>query len=315
MDQEESLTEDVRRTMGVMAPWATSFLFHLGLVVLALLLVWMVYEPGPDEETLIGVSEKQTTVVNYESTSDSESTEPSGGETAVDPMALEIDDPLPISKEPALNIGGKRATPTGGPYIGDPSAQGSGLFGVGDGPDTGGPPGAPGNKIIFLIDASGSLVDSMPHVLQELKRSVQSMPAGKDFNVIFFENGQPREIPVPSLGWKKSGPGTAKQMLDWLDAGHITPRGKTDPRRAIQLALNYQPRVLVILSDNITGAGRHEINRDQLLGFFESTPGPKPVVHTIQFLATDQARTLAQLATRYGGSHKFIDERDLGKIR
>jgi hypothetical protein len=315
-EQDDSLTEEFRRTMGVMAPWATSFLCHLGVVVLALLLVWMVYEPDPDRDIPIGVHDTTVKVLNLDSSTESKSLEDSGVEAAVEPTAPQEEDiPTPPSDLTNADIGAAPARRAGSPFMGLPvsGGHGTGLFGIGSG--SGGPCCGEGDKIIFLIDASGSLVESMPYVLQELKRSIQNLPSGKQFNVIFFEGGKAKEVPAPQRGWKTSAPNTCRQVADWLDSGHITPRGRTDPRLAIQLALNYQPQVLVILSDNITGAGRHEINRAQLLDFFESAAGPKPVVHTIQFITPDRTGTLQELATRFGGSHKFIDENDLGGVR
>ena len=71
-EQEESLTQEFRRTLGVMAPWATSFVCHLALVVLALLLVWMVYQPDEGREFPIGLKETKVKVINLDTSTKSQ---------------------------------------------------------------------------------------------------------------------------------------------------------------------------------------------------------------------------------------------------
>ncbi|MEO7198072.1 MAG: alkyl sulfatase C-terminal domain-containing protein, partial [Solirubrobacterales bacterium] len=46
--------------------------------------------------------------------------------------------------------------------------------------------------------------------------------------------------------------------------GNIIPGGGTNPVKALQMALQTKPQLLFILSDNITGAGRFEVDRGQV---------------------------------------------------
>ena len=59
-------------------------------------------------------------------------------------------------------------------------------------------------KIIYIVDASGSLIDTLPFVIKELKRSINELSDRQEFNVIFFQAGDAIEVNVPRRGWKSA---------------------------------------------------------------------------------------------------------------
>ena len=85
----------------------------------------------------------------------------------------------------------------------------------------------------------------------------------------------------------------------------------TDPRAAIRLAQSYEPELIFLLSDNILGHGRHEIDQDELLAMFREQ-NPKTSVNTIQFLSPDPTNTMRDIAKQHNGTPKFITLSDLG---
>jgi hypothetical protein len=98
-----------------------------------------------------------------------------------------------------------------------------------------------------------------------------------------------------------------------MEAGNIIPRGSTDPVAAIKLAMRYKPELVFILSDNITGKGRYEVDRSELLKLLEESNKDKKIkINTIQFLYPDPLKTLETISKEHGGIHKFITESDLG---
>jgi len=79
------------------------------------------------------------------------------------------------------------------------------------------------------------------------------------------------------------------------------------------LAMRYQPELVFLLSDNVTGRGRYEVDRDSLLDVFERlNRHQRTTVNTIQFIHPDPLNTLRDIANRHGGEYKYITASDLG---
>ncbi|MCE5279224.1 MAG: VWA domain-containing protein [Planctomycetaceae bacterium] len=57
---------------------------------------------------------------------------------------------------------------------------------------------APGGQVVYLIDRSGSMSDSLPMVERELVASFGCLQSGQEFHIIFY-NGQPHELPAARL--------------------------------------------------------------------------------------------------------------------
>jgi hypothetical protein len=312
-EEEEKEKSEFAAVLRQMGPWLTSFLFHLALVILALLLVWMVWDPGDDEDIPIVPSAQLSE--NPGGLSDTEDTEKKNEQQVKEVDSTDkatedsVEDLVSNTQSELITIGaaggggGGKLAPFG-TATGTGTGIAAGFFGN----------GGNAKKVIYVIDASGSLVDTMPFVLLELSRSISMLNSEQEFNVIFFQDGTPIEVPVPKKGWK-FGTGAAKTAVqNWIDlkAGNVSPRGRTDPRRAIKLAMNYQPELVFLLSDNILGSGRFEINKEELVGFFKSIKH-KVAINTIQFLKRDSV--LEEIAKMKGGVPVFVAEKDLGKRR
>ena len=98
----------------------------------------------------------------------------------------------------------------------------------------------------------------------------------------------------------------------------MTPKGLSNPVKALRLALRYRPQLLFVLSDNITGQGRYEVDQRRLLASIERENKSATKINTIQFVYPDPLEkfslkaTLQLIAERTGGIYKFLDARELG---
>ena len=65
---------------------------------------------------------------------------------------------------------------------------------------------------------------------------------------------------------------------------------------------------------HVTGRGRYEVDRDQLLKLINEATrdNPQMKINTIQFVYTDPLDTLKSISEKTGGIHTFITEADLG---
>jgi hypothetical protein len=178
--------------------------------------------------------------------------------------------------------------------------------------------GGRGRSVVYVIDASGSMVDAFPFVIEELTRSMRRLGPEQKFDVIFFQGDKAIAVPVPKRGLKVAKAENLKKVTEWIDpaSDHIVPRGSSNPIAAIEQAIKLRPGLVYILSDNITGQGKHAIDQQTLLEAIDKAIEPtsrRIQINTIQFIHHDELGTLEQIARRHGGRFRFVDSAALAK--
>ena len=315
IDQVPTVSDEVNHMLLLLLPWAISILLHFGLILLAFFVVWS-YQKGLDEETVIPKAEIQQEVPDEVLTD----TPPVDINTESE-VVREVDTQQPLQKTDPLGamnsdtstdialigVMGDKALPFG-------AKIGTDFFGVGPG---GG--GGSARTICYVVDASGSLLDALPFVINELKDSIRKLDGTKQkFTIIFFQRDLAIEVPTPNRGLKPATAENVKRVADWisLEANNIVPRGSSNPIEAIKLALGYKPDLIYVLSDNITGHGRYAVDQADLLKLIADTKRTKgsdrTKINTIQFLYPDPLGTLKMIAEQNGGIYKFVDESVVG---
>lgn len=311
-EEEATVAGEINEVMQAMLPWMTSVLFHLGIIVLALFLVWSYLMVEPPEQPIIPVARLSENPGGQLSESESLELQATQNVRQVQSEAVATDQSLDNlnnntdSKLELVGLSGGGAAGKIAPFgttTGTSTGIGAKFYGA----------GGNATKIIYVVDASGSLIDTLPFVIKELKRSISELSDKQSFTVIFFQAGS--AIEVPPRGWKSATSDTKKRVADWitLEAGNIVPRGSTNPVSAIKLALGYKPELVFVLSDNITGHGRYEVDREELLKMLNDANKDRKIkINTIQFLYPDPLNTLSDIAKQHGGIFKKITEADLG---
>ena len=164
-------------------------------------------------------------------------------------------------------------------------------------------------KIVFVVDASGSLIDSMPRVADEVSRKVAQLDVNREFSVFFYQND--RVIEAPPSGLKPGSDPMKNGVSAWIkpSAGHIHPSGSSNPVDALQKAMSYQPDLIYIYSDTITGNRPGEISHLQLLQELDQLNKDRVTrISTVQFFYEDPQETLRTIAFEHGGAYLFIEE-------
>ena len=216
-----------------------------------------------------------------------------------------------------LNVKGESlALPADGsvPLRGAGRSDGSRFFGHRIGGDVA--------SVVFLIDASGSMSDTLPFVIRELTRSLRTLERDTEFSVIFF-GGDGRVLEVPPAGLKPATIENTEAAAEWIhpESGMVFAEGQTNPLDALRRALSYEPQVVQLLSDNITGHGRWEVPQAQLLAEVRAMNAHGARIDTVQFLYPDPLirqsgrGTLRMLSRMTGGRYRFVDGRELGISR
>jgi hypothetical protein len=158
-------------------------------------------------------------------------------------------------------------------------------------------------KIVYIIDRSGSMTDSMDYVKHELKRSIDSLKDDQEFHVIFYSSGPPLEMPTRRL---VNATERNKQLaFEFVDG--IVPQGETDPSKAIERAFACQPETIFLLTDG-------EFDKSIVDLCKRLNEGKKVTIHAIGFLYQTGAEVLKQIANDNGGAYKFVSEKDLANL-
>jgi len=89
--------------------------------------------------------------------------------------------------------------------------------------------GGNAHHIVYVVDRSGSMVDSFDSVRVEILRSVSRLRPAQDFHVILFSGGPPTENPPKRL--VKATYANKERLAEFLS--DINPGGPTDPVPAL----------------------------------------------------------------------------------
>jgi len=178
--------------------------------------------------------------------------------------------------------------------------------------------------VVYVVDASGSMIGKMPGVLAELRRSVEALSSAQRFQVIFFGPNTgyaaARHPSDPVEGVKmirliRATRDNIQTVLSWAES--VFPSGRSNPVPALETALALKPDAVFVLSTAITGLGQWEPDREALLAQVDRLnpadprTGRRPaVIKTIQFREQDPAEILRAIGLAHGGEdgYTFIEE-------
>ena len=158
-------------------------------------------------------------------------------------------------------------------------------------------------RVVYLLDRSGSMTDTIDYVRQEMKRSIKTLRGDQEFQVIAMSSGPALSI-VPR-GLRMATPVNKEKACEFLDG--IIADGETDPTEAFKEALALKPDAIFFLTDG-------ECDRSLFAHVRRWNPGGKVAIHCIQFLYKDGEALLKQLAAENHGKYKFVSEDDLKKL-
>lgn len=320
--QERSMADEVNATLMALLPWGVSVLLHVGLVLLAFFIAWSTAEEPEDQppvtpslsytDTLQPMQmQQQTRVQEVQQRSASQS-------------QIQVTAPA-VSTEPAgagANLAADVAPPPDAAmdYDGEATSENEVRF-----------MGSRGNarNVAFLIDASGSLLDTLPHVVRYLQEiTLPQLNPKQRFAILFFQGST--VIEVPPRGLTPATRENKQQAVEWLADNPIEGAFGTDPSAGIQQALQYKPQLLFILSDNLTnaGAGPYEIPQWQMIEQIKKQNVGNTRIKTIQFIYPDpldsvpgREGTMRRIAREFGAEpsggsvnewYQFVDAEVLG---
>jgi hypothetical protein len=317
-------------------PLATSLALHIGIIVLGIVLyqaVKQVTNPNKDQ------------VIIPESKSIEKNAMPGGIEhpglnndktrdAAQDAIKNSDDSGFAASVSNNLAAaGGGTGTEESSGFEGASSTSGKGTSGTGGagsafGSGSGGgtaPWGVPGGgggllpksnflgvggnatKVIYLCDASGSMLSVFNALKKNLKESINQLDVTQEFNVIFFSDDNC--FPLFKDGMHIAGPDNKKNAMEFIDNAVST--GGTVPLPAINFALHEKPELLYVLTDGFDNVASFD---DVVNAFKLGNPDGKMHINCI-FLQSDPdpklEEILKQIAKTANGQFNKILKSDM----
>ncbi|MDP7030047.1 MAG: vWA domain-containing protein [Phycisphaerales bacterium] len=119
---------------------------------------------------------------------------------------------------------------------------------------------ASARTVVFLIDASGSMVAWLPFVLDEVERTLASMQPTQRFAVVCFSGEDVRAL--PETGLMSASPGDTSKLMQRLRTLTARPFSKgSDPVAGFQTAAALRPELVLLLSEGLDGRGRWAVDR------------------------------------------------------
>jgi hypothetical protein len=172
------------------------------------------------------------------------------------------------------------------------------------------------NKIVYVVDFSGSIVIAVQQLKRELKRSISDLKPFQSFEVVLFYTKQDQALADSfASSLVSANEDNVRKFLGWLDAK--TPSGGSDPMPALKRALALKPDVILLFSDGLLADPEKaekefkSLNKantklycwvfDEVL--LEDTSGVKR--------ETDGSRRLRRLAEQNGGKVNIVTGKEL----
>jgi hypothetical protein len=149
-------------------------------------------------------------------------------------------------------------------------------------------------RIVYVVDKSGSMMDTFRGVQNELKRSIGELRRSQKFHVIFFsedyEENRPRKL-VSAINARK------KQADSFID--QMTSGGATLPIGAMERAFDMEPDVIYFLTDG-------EFEPELLERLREWNKRKNVRIYTIAYVSQAGRPLLQLIAREHNGEFKYV---------
>ncbi len=171
------------------------------------------------------------------------------------------------------------------------------------------------NRIVYVVDFSGSIIVAVEDLKRELKRSIGQLKPFQSFDVVLFYSNQDKAVAETFSGsLQVANDETRKRFAAWLATK--TPRGGSDALPAVKRALSMRPEAVFLFSDGLfdtsdTVEQIKQLNKSKTkfacLVFDEVLLNDSSgVPHE-----TEGARNLRKIAEQSGGPFHIVTAKDL----
>ncbi|MBI5723515.1 MAG: VWA domain-containing protein [Planctomycetes bacterium] len=315
-DEAEQVQHE-EKLFGVLAygmPWVISAFMHVGIFLMAMFVVFIVAAAQPVRTDItipdaVFNTENPGGVMN-----------PGGGGDPNIKAAAPVKGTSPGLSRRESKIANYSSEASGNiPLIGlDTGGTGGGGGAFDIGPGGGGSVGIKSNfygsgggnvhQVVYVIDRSGSMIDTFDYLRKEMLTSIGQLKDPQDFHVIFYSDGPPMENPPRQL--IQANKANRLMAAEFLKG--ITPERQTDPVPALKRAFDVlqgarkQGKLIYLLSD-----GLFPDNNAVLKLIAERNPpgNGQVVIHT--FLYGDRPKeaeeVMKKIADQNKGRYRYVN--------
>jgi hypothetical protein len=178
------------------------------------------------------------------------------------------------------------------------------------------------DKVVYVVDFSGSIIVAVDDLKRELKRSIGRLKPTQSFAVILFYSaggGPDEQLKTESFRpqLEPAEPTVRREFFRWLE--RKAPMGVTEPLPAVRRALELEPDVIFLFSDgffddsvvtDITRANGSKRTRIYCLVFDDQLLGDASALTPRE---TEGSRRLKRIAEANGGRVKIVTAKDLAR--
>ncbi len=186
-------------------------------------------------------------------------------------------------------------------------------------------------RIVYVVDASGSTISLFPLLKREIERSIRRLAPAQQFQVIFFQSdprtgeATARGAPHPAQPYRtretrliRATRSNVNDVVRWIEDAR--PRGKSNPLPALEVAMALEPEAIFLLSGPILGAGNWDVSPERVLERLDELnpvdrrSGYRPVtIKAIEFLEADPSGILRAIGVTHGGpdGHELLTREEL----
>lgn len=228
----------------------------------------------------------------------------------------DVAEALPAESRALPVLGAPAASLAGALHAGQTGVSFAGLTAV----------GARARSVVYVVDASGPMVTSLPWVIAEVQRSIDALAPTQRFGVVLFQDtGTGARVRTFDARLNDATTRQRARLAAWL--AHAAPSGKSSPLDGLRAALALRPQVIFLLSRSIARSGGGEwgdgldatLRELDRLNPINPATGERPVlIRTIQFLEPDPTGTMQAIARAHGGAastseaDRVIERAELG---
>jgi len=168
--------------------------------------------------------------------------------------------------------------------------------------------GSPARTVVFVCDASGSMMNKMETLRQELDKGVSNLKASQQFNVIFFQD---EKFAAAFDGLVPATAANKRKSREFLS--DVETKSTSDPIPGLEAAFRSKPQLMFILTD-----GEFQ-NEEEVLQKIKALNGDgKTTINTIAFVSDADGDTaqsfidfLSGIAKDSNGKFQLVKEESL----